>query len=173
MFAKGHLGCELKLNRKVERCRKYKATTACTVRLCDKLGMNEYNMEIPLKRRVLYADSWLAPIETARFGFKKQDWGTLYWSYQDGDKYFPIQAMRWTLASMNRDDHIVLECRDHPPYLWAIGWHDVHYKCYVTTNGTTLPGPSALKKRQDRYGKNYNINIPRPAIIAKYQQAME
>jgi hypothetical protein len=48
--------------------------------------------------------------------------------------------------------------------------HDIHYKRYVTTNGTTLPGPSALKKRKDRYGRNYNINVPRPAIIAKYQQ---
>jgi hypothetical protein len=72
---------------------------------------------------------------------------------------------------MNRGDHIVLKCRDYP-CLWAIGWHDVHYKCFVTTNGTTLPGPPALKKRQDRKGTNYNINIPRPAIIAKYQQEM-
>jgi hypothetical protein len=150
-------------------CRKYKATTACTVRLCDKLGMNEMGMEIPPKRRV-YADSWFASIETALA--LRDSMGVHFTGpIKTATKGFPIQAMRWTLASMNRGDHIVLECRDHPN-LYAIGWHDIHYKCYVTTNGTTLPGPSALKKRQDRYGKNFNINIPRPAIIAKYQQEM-
>jgi hypothetical protein len=40
------------------------------------------------------------------------------------------------------------------------------------TNGTTLPGPSALKKRQNRYDKNVSINIPRPSLIAKYQKEM-
>jgi hypothetical protein len=45
-------------------CRKYKATTACTVRLIDKLGMHETEMEVAPKRRV-FADSWFASVDTA------------------------------------------------------------------------------------------------------------
>ena len=52
-----------------------------------------------------------------------------------------------------------------------MGWHDHHYKCYLTTHGTDLPGKPAQKKRQDvETNTNYSINIPRPALIAKYQQ---
>jgi hypothetical protein len=35
---------------------------------------------------------------------------------------------------MNRGDHIVLKSKDYP-YLYAIGWHDMHYKCFITTMG--------------------------------------
>ena len=57
--------------------------------------------------------------------------------------------------------------------MWAVGWHDHHYKCYLTTQGTDLPGKPAPKKRQDfDTNINYKINIPRPEIIAKYQQEM-
>jgi hypothetical protein len=86
-------------------------------------------------------------------------------------KSFPIEAMRWTLACMNRGDYIVLKCLDHDG-IWAIGWHDVHFKCFITTNGTTLPGKPASKKRQNANGINYTIPIPRPAVLAKYQGEM-
>jgi hypothetical protein len=33
---------------------------------------------------------------------------------------FPIEAMRWTLATMQRGEHIVLKSMDHEN-LWAIG----------------------------------------------------
>jgi hypothetical protein len=58
---------------------------------------------------------------------------------------FPIEQMRHTLATMNRGEHIVLKCID-VPNLWAVGWHDHHYKCYVTTHGVTTPGKPAPKK---------------------------
>jgi hypothetical protein len=58
---------------------------------------------------------------------------------------FPIEIMRHTLAKMTRGDHIVLKCLD-VPILWAVGWHDHHYKCYVTTHGVTTPGKPALKR---------------------------
>ena len=69
-------------------------------------------------------------------------------------KEFPIDAMRWTLAAMQRGEQIVLKSMDHDN-LWAVGWHDVHFKCYVTTNGVTTPGEPAHKKRQNREGINY------------------
>jgi hypothetical protein len=55
----------------------------------------------------------------------------------------------------------------------AVGWHDHHYKCYLTTHGTDLPGKPAQNKRQEfETNTNYRIHIPRPQIIAKYQQEM-
>ncbi len=125
-----------------KRCTKYKATTACTVRLCDKLGMNESNMDIQPRRRV-YADSWFASVDTA-LALRDQLGVHFTGPIKTVTRGFPIQAMRWTLASKNRGDHIVLKSKDYP-YLYAIGWHDVHYKCFVTTNWTTLPGAAALK----------------------------
>ncbi len=66
---------------------------------------------------------------------------------------------------------MVFKCNEDK--LWAIGWHDHHYKCYVTTHGTTLPGKPADKKRQDNdTNVNFALNVPRPQVIAKYQQEM-
>ncbi len=48
-----------------------------------------------------------------------------------------------------------------------------HYKCYITTHGTTNPGRLADKRRQDK-GTNtdFAINIPRPEMLAQYNQEM-
>jgi hypothetical protein len=132
---------EIRMARKKWR-RKYKATTACIVRLIDKLDMFEGDMELPPKRR-FFADSWFASVETV-LALRNEMGVHFTGPIKTATKGFPIDAMRWTLASMKRGDHIVLKCRDYP-YLWTIGWHDIHYKCFVTTSGTTLPGPSALK----------------------------
>jgi hypothetical protein len=86
-------------------------------------------------------------------------------------KEFPIEAMRWTLATMQRGAHIILKSMDHEN-LWAIGWHDVHYKCYITTNGVTTPGEPAPPKMQNITGRNYYLSIPRPHVIAKCQGEM-
>jgi hypothetical protein len=75
------------------------------------------------------------------------------------------------LSRMKRGEHIVMKCNEEE--MWAVGWHDHHYKCYLTTHGTDLPGKPAPKKRQDfETNTNYKILIPRPEIIAKYQQEM-
>jgi hypothetical protein len=87
-------------------------------------------------------------------------------------KYFPIEAMRYTLSEMRRGEHIVFQCREHEN-LWAVGWHDFHYKCYLTTHGTTNPGKPADKKRQDaETNVNFQINVLRPEILVKYNQEM-
>jgi hypothetical protein len=73
---------------------------------------------------------------------------------------------------MNRGEHIVFKCLD-VPYLWAVGWHDHHFKCYVTTHGVTTPGKPAPKRRQDIEGTTWLKAIHRPhIIIAKYQSEM-
>ncbi len=84
---------------------------------------------------------------------------------------FPIEAMRFTLSKMQRGENITLQCLD-VPNLWAVGWHDHHYKTYVTMHGVTTPGKPALNRRQDIEGTNWLKEIPRPDIIAKYQGEM-
>ena len=47
-------------------CRQYKATTACTLRLLSKMGLDETNLPLPeKKKRCVFADSWFASVETA------------------------------------------------------------------------------------------------------------
>ncbi len=43
----------------------YGATTACTVRMLNQMGMSETNLEMKLKR-VVTADSWFASLKTAK-----------------------------------------------------------------------------------------------------------
>jgi hypothetical protein len=45
---------------------------------------------------------------------------------------------------MKRGEHIVMKCNEEE--MWAVGWHDHHFKCYLTTHGTDLPGKPAPKK---------------------------
>ena len=85
-------------------------------------------------------------------------------------KGFPIEAMRWILSTMERGEHCVFKEEDQD--VWAVGWCDVHFKCYITTHGTTLPGSHAQKKRQRLDGRNYQIQVPRPSCIETYQREM-
>jgi hypothetical protein len=72
---------------------------------------------------------------------------------------------------MKRGDAITLKCQDIEN-LWDMGWHDHHFKGYITTHGVTKPVKPAPKRRQDIEGSNYLKEIPRPDIIAKYQNEM-
>jgi hypothetical protein len=150
-------------------CNRYTATTACTVRLCEALALNEEH-EVPPLARCIFADSWFASVKTVlalRENLGLNFTGPIKTATSD----FPIEAMRFTLSKMGRGDNITLECLD-APNLWAVGWHDHHYKTYVTTHGVTTPGKPAPKRRQDIEGTNYRKEIPRPDVIAKYQSEM-
>ena len=150
-------------------CNCYSATTACTLRLCDALSLNELH-EVPPLARCIYADSWFASVKTVlalRTHLGLHFTGPI----KTATANYPIEAMRFTLAKMTRGENITLKCLD-VPNCWAVGWHDHHYKCYVTTHGVTTPGKPAPKRRQDNTGTNYLKEIPRPDIIAKYQGEM-
>jgi hypothetical protein len=122
------------------------------------------------KKRCVYADSWFASVDTA-LALKRELGLHFTGPIKTAHKYFPLDEMRWHLSHMKRGEHIVLKCNEEE--MWALGWHDHHYKCYLTTHGTDLPGKPAPKKRQDfETNINYKINIPRPHIIAKYQHGM-
>ena len=78
----------------------------------------------------------------------------------------PIQAMRWTLAEMERGDHVVFEnVDDEGNKTWAVGWSDVHYKTCVTTHGSTDDGEPASKKRQREDGRECHVDVKRPKIM--------
>ncbi len=99
------------------------------------------------KKRCVYADSWFASVETA-LAVRKELGMEFTGSVKTVHNHFPIEAMRFTLSEMRRGEHVVFQCREHEN-LGAVGWHDFHYKCYITTHGTTNPGKPADKKRQD------------------------
>ena len=149
--------------------REFGATTACTVRLCDALHLSELH-EVPPLARCVFADSWFASVKTV---VALRDELGLHFTgpVKTATSNFPIEAMRHTLAKMRRGEHIVLKCLD-VPHLWAVGWHDHHFKCYVTTHGVTTPGKPAPKRRQNLEGTNWLKEVPRPSIIAKYQGEM-
>ena len=152
-------------------CRQYKATTACTVRLLSKMGLNE--TDLPLnskKKRCVFADSWFASVDTA-LALKKELGVDFTGPIKTGHKYFPLEPIRWLLNEMRRGDVVVFKNEDKD--LWAVGWHDNVFKSYLTTHGTTLPGKPADKRRQDKdTNVNFVLQVPRPACIAKYNEQM-
>ena len=161
-------------------CRTYKATTACTVCMLEKMGVKESESDLvdepnrwyanQGQKRCVYADSWFASVDTA-LALKRELGLHFTGPIKTAHKYFPLEEMRWHLSHLKRGEHIVLKCNEEE--IWAVGWHDHHYKCYITTHGTDVPGKPAPKKRQDfDTNVNYRINIPRPHIIAKYQHEM-
>jgi hypothetical protein len=144
------------------------ATTACTLRLLENFKLNEIGLADPMKRCV-FADSWFASVKTALA--LRQHLGLHFTGpIKTAHSQFPLERMRFTLSKLQRGDHIVLECQGKD--MWAIGWHDHHFKCYVTTHGHTRPGKPAPKKRQDLEGRNVSKDVPRPHILAKYQDEM-
>jgi hypothetical protein len=144
------------------------ATTGCTLRLLENSKLSEIGMAEPMKRCV-FADSWFASVKTVlalRNNLGMHFTGPIKTAHSQ----FPLETMRFTLSQMRRGDHIVLECASEK--MWAIGWHDHHFKCYVTTHGHTRPGKPAPKKRQDLDGRNVSKEVSRPFILAKYQDEM-
>jgi hypothetical protein len=90
-------------------CRQYKATSACTVRLLDKMGTielldlddTERYVQNEEKKRCVYADSWFASVETA-LALKTELGLHFTGPIKTAHKYFPLDEMRWTLSNMRR-----------------------------------------------------------------------
>ena len=150
-------------------CRQFGATTACTVRLLDALHLSELHQDPP-PARCVFADSWFASVSTV-LALREHLGLHFTGPVKTAHRNFPIEAIRHTLSKMKRGEHITLKCEE-VENLWAIGWHDHHFKCYVTTHGSTKPGKPAPKRRQDIEGSTYLKEIPRPDVIAKYQAEM-
>ena len=152
-------------------CRQYKATTACTIRLLQKMGLNETDLPLLEKnKRCVFGDSWFASVDTA-LALKKELGVNFTGPIKTAHKYFPLEPIRWLLNEMRRGDFVVFKNEDKD--LWAVGWHDNIYKSYLTTHGTTLPGKPAEKRRQDKdTNVNFALRVPRPACIAKYNEQM-
>ena len=150
----------------------YPHTTACTVRLLYKMGINEklVRRDEPVRKRIVYADSWFAGRTTAK---ALMDELGLHFTgpVKTNTRGFPMDALRWCVSEEERGGHVVFH--NEAENLWAVGWNDHHYKCYITTHGTTEPGTDAQKKRQRLHdGRNYNISVKRPDVIAQYQSDM-
>ena len=127
-------------------------------------------MQVPPLARCVYADSWFASLKTV-LALRTELGLHFTGPIKTATTNFPIEAMRFTLSKLKRGDNIVLKCVELPN-VWAVGWHDHHYKCYITTHGVTTPGKPAPKRRQDIEGTNFTKEVPRPHLVAKYQEEM-
>ena len=168
------LHIELQKGKRIMRRKKFgndfNATTACTLRMLDAVGVKETNLDENKKpHRAVTADSWFASMNTA-VALKEKLGVHFCGPIKTAHADFPAEALRWALVGKERGSHVVFKDKDRD--LWAIGWSDHHYKLYLTTHGVTTPGEVAMKKRQRRDGRNYHIQIPRPSQVEDYAKEM-
>jgi hypothetical protein len=150
-------GKERMRNRKF--CNDNPATVACTLRMLAKMGVNETTLPDGQKlKRVCTADSWFCSRKTA-IALEEHLGVHLTGPVKTATTGFPIEAIRWTLVGLDRGSHVVF--KEDGADRWAVGWSDVHFKCYLTTHGLTRPADTpALKKRQRADGRHYQIQVP-------------
>jgi hypothetical protein len=135
------------------------AATACTLRLLKGAGCCEKDRT----QRCCIIDSWFENMTTVE-AVRKEMGCCVAGCIKTGHARFPIQAMRWTLAEMERGDHMVMEHEDEEGNkTWAMEWSDVHCKALVTTHGSADDGEPASKKRQRADGRDCQIEVKRPS----------
>ena len=119
---------------------------------------------------MVVGDSWFASYETAAALRKEMD---LFFvgNIKTAHAHFPIEQMRWDLASTSRGDHTVYKLRDSSVPCHAIAWNDYHYKTFVTTGGTSEPGTDAKRKRQDEHGTTTYKHVKRCKVLQDYYTA--
>ena len=126
-------------------CNKYKATTACTVRLAEGAGLSEKGVrEEDLASRLLVGDSRFAGHATA-----SALWNELRVHFVGNVKTahsgFPIEQLRWDLMNTERGTHVVYQLQGENEF--AVGWNDHHFKTFVATGGGLSTAGSMAKKK--------------------------
>ena len=86
-------------------------------------------------------------------------------------KEYPIEQCRWCLVGEERGKYVVFKAVE-AINVWAVGWSDIHFKTYICTQGESILGAPAGKKRQRADGRNYQIEVPRPRVVEDYQKNM-
>jgi len=107
-------------------------------------------------------DSWFASASCVKAVWQLQKIRCMG-NVKTATRCFPVQELRWTLAGKERGQHALLHCPDDGIY--ALGWHDHHYKTFVCNAGTNMPGSTAKKKRQRDDGSNYYKEFQRPEAM--------
>ena len=118
---------------RLPRTKDHKATVATTLRLAGGVSMGELQIQEEKRpQRVLFGDSWFASVSTV---LALQDKYGVHFTgpIKMGSGGFPQDQMRWQLSLMERGEHIVLKLEGQK--IWAVGWHDHCFKCYITTHG--------------------------------------
>ena len=147
----------------------HKATTATTVRLASKGGLDESNLREEDKvMRVLVGDSWFASHETAEALLKELQ-VLFVGNVKTATAKFPIQQLRWDLAETARGDHVVYELQGSDEF--AVGWNDHHFKTFIATGGTTESGTEAARKRQHDNGTTFYKHVKRPKVLENHYHA--
>jgi hypothetical protein len=146
-----------------------KATTATTVRLAHKDGLDESSLREEDKvTRALVGGSWFASHETAQALLKELQ-VLFVGNVKTATAKCPLQQLRWDLAETARGDHVV--CKLEGSDEFTVGWNDHHFKTLVATGGTTESGTEAKRKRQHDNGTVFYKHVKRPKVMENYHCA--
>ena len=153
-------------------CQRYKATTACTLRLAAGAGLKERDLRAEDKpARVLVGDSWFASYETAEALDKELGLGFIG-NVKTAHRGFPLEQCRWDLSMTERGDHVVYKHTNEGDLdAFTVGWNDHHFKTFIATSGTTDEGSQAKRKRQNDLGQTRYKLVKRPKVIEDYYSA--
>jgi hypothetical protein len=112
------------------------ATVATTLRMVAAMGLGEVSLPDGEKlRRVIVGDSWFASRATA--AALKEKFGVDFTGcVKTAHVGYPIEAMGWVLQSLTRGESCVFKLENED--VWAVGWSDVHYKRYITSNARAI-----------------------------------
>ena len=153
-------------------CQRYKATTACTLRLAAGAGLKERDLRAEDKpARVLVGDSWFASYETAEALDKELGLGFIG-NVKTAHRGFPLEQCRWDLSTTERGDHVVYKHTNESGLdEFTVGWNGHHFKTFIATSGTTDEGSQAKRKRQNDLGQTRFKLVKRPKVIEEYYSA--
>ena len=128
--------------------------------------------------RIILGDSAFASVVAATELYRRR--GCYFIGHvKTATRKFPKKYLQREVEYDNRGDSRVATTTVDGLQLLAVGWNegkrDLHGnikpKTYISSCGTTLPGPPHQKKRyanSDNGSREYYVSVPRPAVIGEY-----
>jgi hypothetical protein len=94
--------------------------------------------------RVVFGDSWFASLQTLQ-ALREKLGVHFVGVIKTGHKGYPLEMCRWSLVDEDRGKSVVFKAVDLPN-VWAIGWSDIHFKTFISTQGNPNPKPNPHPK---------------------------
>jgi hypothetical protein len=139
--------------------KEYGATVATTLRLAE-----------PWKGsgRQEVADSWFMGMDCVA-AMKGELGLDIAGPVKGKPRFVPIAEMKALLKKgrRHRGDYIVAKTTHKGVVIYCVCWNDRHVKFFLFSDGATVPGLPASKRRQDKDGNTYKTLIQCPAILGE------
>ena len=151
----------------------YNSGTATILRLCER-----FDGRLNGKYRAVYGDSWFASLECA-MALRKELGMYFTGCVKTNHAEFPMNVLnKVPLEDIGDATHMTYTDESKNTYLATV-WTDRTRRTFVSSHGTTNPGPLHSRRRwrnnddpkRDGYGMELKeISIPQPEIIYEYYQ---